>query len=206
MFEYSVLLWLREQAPVFPIVLYLRGGKGLEDEDYRVELFGRELFRFNYATVGLARLHAEEYLKTGPLGAGLAALMASAKDVDPVLFEMAMMRRVLDSGLDAARQLLLIDVIQTHSKLSAEERARFERLVSRKEYRTVKEVKTWSERIREEGVLEGKRETLLRLLTAKFGPLSPDAIARVAAVPSAAELDSYLERFVSAKSLEEMGF
>ena len=47
----------------------------------------------------------------------------------------------------------------------------------------MQEVKlTWSDRIRE----EGKRETLLRLLAVKFGPLSPETIAKVKAVPSAA--------------------
>ena len=58
---------------------------------------------------------------------------------------------------------------------------------------------------REAGLIEGKRETLVRLLTAKFGPLSPDTTAKVEAIPSAAELDAHLERFVSATSLEEMG-
>ena len=211
MFEYSVLLWLREQAPVFPIVLYLRGGQGLEDEDYRVELFGRELFRFRYATVGLAHLEAEEYLKTGPLGAGLAALMASARDVDPVLLEMAMMRRVAESGLDEARQFLLIDLIQTYSKLSVEERVRFEHLVSRKENRTVKEVKTtWSERLREEGreagLLEGKREALLRQLTTKFGAPSEATRSQIQALESAEELDTYLARILTADSIEDMDF
>ena len=76
---------------------------------------------------------------------------------------------------------------------------------------------TWSDRMREKfhregreegreaGLIEGKRETLLRLLKAKFGPLSPETTAKVVAIPSAAELDSHLEHFVSATSLEEMG-
>ena len=68
---------------------------------------------------------------------------------------------------------------------------------------------TWSDRMRAEGreagLIEGKRETLVRQLTAKFGPLSPETIAKVTAVPSAAELDAHLERILSATSLEEMG-
>ena len=70
-FEYSVLLWLRHRAPIFPVVLYLQGGEGLTDEEYQVSLFGRELFRFRYASVGLAHLLAEEYLESGPLGVAL---------------------------------------------------------------------------------------------------------------------------------------
>ncbi len=210
MFEYSALLWLRDQTPIFPVVLYLQGGKGLTDEEYRLSLFGRELFRFRYASVGLAHLRAEEYLKKGSLGAGLAALMARKKAGDPVVLRTDMERRVAASGLDEARKFLLFDVIETYFELSDDERERYETLISRREYRTVLEEKlTYSDRMREkfreEGLIEGKRDTLLRQLAAKFGPLSPETIAKVTAVPSGAELDAHLERFVSATSLEEMG-
>ncbi|MGH9461042.1 MAG: Rpn family recombination-promoting nuclease/putative transposase [Vicinamibacteria bacterium] len=201
MFEYSVLLWLRHRAPIFPVVLYLQGGRGLRDEEYKESLFGRELFRFRYASVGLAHLWAEEYVETGPFGAALAMLMRR-KPVEPVTHEAGLMRRVGESGLDDFGKFLLLNIIETYSRLSADERAQLERLISRKEYRKVLEVKqTWSERMRE----EGQRETLLRLLTAKFGPLSPEVTAKVKAVSSVAELDAYLERLLAAKSLEELG-
>jgi hypothetical protein len=206
MFEYAVLLWLRHRAPIFPVVLYLQGGEGLTDEEYQLTLFGRELFRFRYASVGLARLRAEEYVEKGPLGAALATLMRWRSRGQPVLLEAGLMRRVGESELDDLRKFLLLNIIETYSMLSAEERAQLERLISRKEYRSVLEVKeTWSERMRNEGIVQGKRETLLRLLTAKFGPLSPDVTKKVQAVSSAAELEAYLDRILKAKSLEDIG-
>ena len=206
MFEYAVLLWLRHRSPIFPVVLYLQGGKGLRDEEYRESLFGRELFRFRYAAVGLAHLWAEEYVDTGPLGAALAVLMRQTKRAEPVLLEAGLMRRVGESGLDPLRKFLLINIIETYSRLSAEQRAELERLLSRKEYRSVLEVKeTWSERMRNQGIVEGKRETLLRQLTAKFGALSPEATAKINAVSSIAELDVYLDRILTAESLEDIG-
>ena len=70
----------------------------------------------------------------------------------------------------------------------------------------MQEVKeTWSDRMRAAGAVEAKREILLRQLTAKFGPLSPEVIAKVKAVQSTAELDAYLDRFVAAESLEDVG-
>ena len=202
MFEHSVLLWLRHQAPILPVVLYLQGGEGLTDEQYRTRVFGREIFRFDYASVGLARLRAEEYVDTGPLGAALAVLMAPIKRADPVAFEADLMRRVAESELDDFRKFLLFDVIETYSRLSAEERARLERLISRKEYRTVQKVKeTWSDRMR----AEGKRETLLRQLRTKFGPLAPETIMKIDALESLEELDTYLDRILTAESLKEMG-
>ncbi|MGH9463297.1 MAG: Rpn family recombination-promoting nuclease/putative transposase [Vicinamibacteria bacterium] len=213
MFEYYALLWLRHRVPVFSIVLYLQGGKGLVDEKYQQSLFGREILRFRFASVGLARLRAKEYLGSGPLGVALAALMSRTGYRDPALLRHQMLRWVMTSGLDA-RKLLLVNIIETYFKLSDDEQRRFERLLARKEFRTVQEVKeTWLDRARgegrkegrEAGVIQGKRETLLRLLTAKFGSLRPDTIAKVAAVQSAAELDAYLDRFVAAESLEDIG-
>jgi hypothetical protein len=55
------------------------------------------------------------------------------------------------------------------------------------------------------GVLQGKRETLLRLLTAKFGPLPASVVHQIEAVTSTSELDTYLDRFVDANSLDDIG-
>ena len=114
MFEYSVLLWHSDQAPIFPVVLYLQGGKGLTDEEYRLSLFGRELFRFRYASVGLAHLEAEEYFRTGPLGAGLAALMAGKKAGDPVVLRTDMERRV---AVERARRGAEVPAVRCHRDL-----------------------------------------------------------------------------------------
>ena len=47
MFEYYSLLSSRYKLPIFPIALYLRGGKKvLGTEEYRVQLFGRDVLRF----------------------------------------------------------------------------------------------------------------------------------------------------------------
>ena len=55
------------------------------------------------------------------------------------------------------------------------------------------------------GLIEGKRGTLLRLLSAKFGPLPEATSSRVQALESLHELDSYFERALKANSLEEVG-
>ncbi len=55
-----------------------------------------------------------------------------------------------------------------------------------------------------DGKREGKRETLLRLLTKKYGPLSEEVTTRVRSLESVDELDAYLDRVLTATSLEEM--
>ena len=67
-----------------------------------------------------------------------------------------MLKRVVSSGLDEGRQYLLVHLIETFFELSAEERERLRRLVSRKEDRKVQDVElTWGDRLRKEGLEKG---------------------------------------------------
>ena len=60
------------------------------------------------------------------------------------------------------------------------------------------------EKGREAGVVEGLRRTLLRQLTAKFGELPQESKVRIEAL-SAADLDSLLDRVLTAGTLNELG-
>ena len=62
-----------------------------------------------------------------------------------------------------------------------------------------------ADKIREQALIEGRRETLLRQLTAKFGAPSEETRSRIQALESAEELDTYLERILTASSIEDMG-
>ena len=230
MFEYYSLLRARYRLPIFPIAVYLsRGKEGFATEVYREKLFGTDILKFQYESVRLAHLDAEEYVdKGGPVGAALAALMnRSARSPSRSLesLRVSMMWKVVESALDETSQGLLIDLIQTYFPLSEKQQERYDRLVARKENRKVQEVElTWAEKLeqkglekgleegrekgreegREEGLLTGKRETLLRLFSAKFGAVSKATTARVEAIDSVDELDALLERVLTATSPEDM--
>ena len=60
------------------------------------------------------------------------------------------------------------------------------------------------EKGREAGVIEGKRRTLLRQLSAKFGEISGRTRASVETM-SETDLDSLLERVLTASTLDELG-
>ena len=202
MFRYYAALTLRYAVPVFPIVVYLQGGSGLCEEEYRALLFGREVLRFGYQSVGLARLDPEEYLWVSPLGAALAALMSRTRLVEPLKLRVAMYESVLASPLTDAQKGLLAELIESYFELTPEEAQRFRQLVPKEEYRKMEELGlTWSDKIE----LRTKRETLLKLLAKKFGPIPEETAAKVNAVESFDEIDAYLERILTASSLEEMG-
>jgi hypothetical protein len=216
MFEYYALLRLNYGLPVFPIALYLRRGPLSKVAEYREALFGQELLLFRYHSLALARLPAEEYVGASPLGAALSALMSQEKTRDRARHKLSMLEPVVGSGLDEALKYLLVNVIETYFELSGEDAERYRLLVSRKEYRAVQEVElTWADKLmekgrekgreegREVGVIEGKRETILRLLATKFGDLPRDIAAKAEAM-SAAELDSVVDRLLTATTLDEL--
>ena len=203
MFEYYALLRARYKIPVFPIVVYLYGGReGLTTEEYRIHLFEDEILRFRYRCVELARLDVEEYRRgVGPVGAALGALMDSSRTPERAELRVSLLLQVIESGLDEARQLLLGNLIENYLELSAEEWERYRRLVVRKEYRKVQDVElTWLDKVE----LKGKHEALLILLEAKFGPLDEGTTARVRALVSPIAVDACLERVLTANSLDEM--
>ena len=224
MHEYYSLSCSRYELPVLPFALFLRGGKkGLGTQEYVKKILGRTVTQFRFESVHLARLAVEEYGgRGGPAGAGLAALMDRSAIGDVERLRASLMRRVVQSEPDEARQFILIDLIQTYFGLTAEQMTRYRRLVSRKEFRKVQDVElTWADKLlkqgeergiekgleqgREAGLLEGMREALLRCLAAKFGALPDRTTSHVRAIESVNELDALLERVVVVASLEEMG-
>jgi len=208
MFRYYALLWLRHRLPIFPIVVYLTSGAGgLMQEEYRSEVFGREVVRFRYECVGLGDLDAEKYAAMdNPVAAALAALMNRRRAKEPLTLRALMMQHVAQSNLDDARKFLLLNLIETYFALKAEEKEVFNRFIAQPEFREVRIMQvTWADRMKLEGEVRGKRETLLRLLSLKFGQLPEEVRARVQAIESPEELDVYIDRFVFANSLAEMG-
>jgi hypothetical protein len=214
MFHYYALLSLRYSKPAFPIVVYLRGGEGIGEEEYRASLFGREHLRFRFGALGLERLPASEYAGKGPLGSALGALMDRSSVGDPVRFKASMLREILEGELDVELKRLLVNVVETYFKLDTEQKEELRRLLATEEYKKMQETEmTYFDELeerarqkgREEGREEGKRETLLRQMTSKFGPLSDAVVLRVKALESGKELDLYLERLLTARSLDELG-
>ncbi len=209
MFHYYALLSLRYSKPVFPLVVYLHGGEGMSEEEYRVALFDREQLRFHYSALGLERLPASEYAGKGPLGWALGALMDRSSVGNVVRFKASMLKEILGSELDVELKRLLVNVVETYFELDAGQKEELRRLLATEEYEGMQETEMTyfdelEERGRQKGREEGKRETLLRQLTAKFGPLSEAVALRVNALESG-ELDLCLERLLTARSIDELG-
>jgi hypothetical protein len=107
--------------------------------------------------------------------------------------------------VDYAR-LLLYDVVQTFMPVPEDMRERYEEMIAGEEYRHLREYETtWAERLMLRGFFEGKRQTLKRQLTSKFGQLPPWVESRIDAIASEPELDLYLEAILTATCLSDLG-
>jgi len=105
------------------------------------------------------------------------------------------------------RKLLLLTVLETFSPLKTpEEKRRFQELMEKPKYRRTREFRqTWVNHLTMIGLLEAKRSTLLRQISAKFGPPPEEVVWRVRRLKSLDELDAHLEKVLTARSLEVMG-
>jgi hypothetical protein len=96
-----------------------------------------------------------------------------------------MLRAAVEKSVDPSQYMkcLLLDVIETYFVLSGEDAENYRDLVSREENRAVGDFeRTWAERLMLTGFFEGKRQTLKRQLTIKFGPLPSGVEGRVDAI------------------------
>lgn len=211
MFRYYMALRLRHDQPVFPIVLVLsRAAAGLDRPSHREAVLGEEVCAFRFWRIGLSRLSGAEYVsRANPLAPALAALMRPGSRARDEWKERCL-RAVASARTNEARRTLLLDCIESYLPLSPTEEARFHRRLEHRENKELMAMrKTWSEQLLERGERRGekraRRETLLRLMGAKFGTLPADVETRVAAIEDIARLDVLLERILTAHSIDEMG-
>ena len=215
LWRYNRMLHLRHDLPVHSFVLYLhRGSPGLQRSELRESSLGREVTRFRYTSLGLARASAVDYLaRPYPLGWALAALMRWPRR-DRAEHRQACLRRIAAARpLDDARRFLLFNCVATYLEWDGGAAEVEALLHGRREDPTMI---TWAEKVEakaaERGMqrglergLEGMRELLLQQLAMRFEPLPPEVGERLAAINSFEELARLGRRLLSAGSLEELG-
>jgi len=79
------------------------------------------------------------------------------------------------------------------------------RKIQQEEVQVMEFITSWQRKARAEGVLASRRETLLTLLSEKFGSVPETTSQRVQSIESKEELDRLLSQLIHANSLTEMG-
>jgi hypothetical protein len=205
MFDYYVQLRRDTGLPVLPIALFLRVGLEGKGWDTHEEYFwDRQIIRFEYAYVGLPGLPGEAYA-TGEnlLGVALSALMRIPAERRAELYAEGL-KRIARSGENDFRRFLLAECLEAYSDLDEAQKERLQTLLQTEAYHEVEPLmKTTYERGIERGIEQGERRLTLRLMEARFGPLSPTVEQKVEALSPEALTRLQLD-LLKAQTLEEL--
>ncbi len=205
MFDYYVQLRRDTGLPVFPIALFLRVGlEGSGWDAYEEHFWEQRVLRFEYAYIGLPAVPGEAHA-TGEnlLGVALSALMKIPPERRAELYAEGL-KRIAASDENDYRKFLLAECLETYSDLDDAQKERVQALLHAETYHEAESLmKTTYERgieqgmargieqgmvrgieqgmVRgiEQGMVQGERRLTLRLLDAKFGPLSPQVKQQV---------------------------
>jgi hypothetical protein len=209
MFEYYVQLRRDTGLPVLPIGLFLRVGlDGIGWDAYEEHFWEHQILRFDYAYVGLPALDGEPYA-TGEnlLGVALSALMRLPAERRAELHAEGL-KRIARSGENDFRRFLLAECLEAYADLDEAQQERLQRLLSTEQYQEVQPLMTTTyerglERGLERGIRQGEQRSALRLLEAKFGPLSADVKQRVEALSPEGLAQLQID-LLKAQSLQEL--
>jgi hypothetical protein len=204
MFEYYIQLRRDTGLPVLPVALFLRVGlDGVGWDAYEEHFWEHRVVRFEYAYVGLPALDGEQYA-TGEnlLGVALSALMRRPADRRAELYAEGL-KRIASSGENDYRRFLLVECLEAYAELDDGQKERLQALLQTDPYQEVESlmkttyergieqgiergiergIEQGIERGIERGIEQGERRLTLRLMEAKFGPLSPKVKQQVEAL------------------------
>jgi hypothetical protein len=164
----------------------------------------------SYVAFGLAGCDATTYLrKPQPLAWALAALMDPG-ELGRIGLKMACLRRIAAAGIPSNARDLLVDCVATYLNLTPAEISEYAILDTDGKNREARTMEmSWGDRLRQEGRREGMeqgaRRVLIRLLGQRFGKLPENVRRRIEEIDSVERLTRLSERVLTARSLEDVG-
>jgi DNA-binding SARP family transcriptional activator len=115
------------------------------------------------------------------------------------------LKRIASSGENDYRRFLLVECLEAYAELDDSQKERLQALLQTDPYQEVESLmKTTYERGIEQGIEQGERRLTLRLMQAKFGPLSPKVKQQVEALSPEALTQLQLD-LLKAKAIGELG-
>lgn len=201
MWQYYEFLRRQHRLPVVPVCLFLRVGLGGVGWDaYEERLWEHPLLRFEYAYVGLPALEGAQYASgENLLGVALAALMR-LPTADRARIKAEGLDRIARSRENDVKKFLLAECFDNYLGLSPADQGEFDRMQAARTGEGNVMLTKWHET----GRVQGLRESARRLLEKKFGPLAPDVLQRLEALP-ADKVEELIPAVLDAASLDDLG-
>ncbi len=137
------------------------------------------------------------------LGVALSALMRLPAERRAELYAEGL-KRIAGSAENDYRRFLLAECLEAYAELDEAQKERVQALLHSEAYPEVEPLmKTTYERGIEDGIVQGERRSALRLMGAKFGPLSAEVKRQVEALTPEALARLQLD-LLTAQALEEL--
>jgi hypothetical protein len=213
LWKYHMQIRQRHDLLVLPVLVNLRGGRpgmGLEVLEEGFEPLATVTFR--YRVLGLAGCRAEEWLpRPEPLTWALAALMQPGSWSRAEL-KVECLRRVREWEDTGQRKEVLVDWIESYVQLAGEDAAEYQRLLSLKKNKEVREMElTWLEKAEAKGRIQERARSvdqLQRMVLAgieqRFGAVPERVQAGVQAVRTLEPLGEMLKNLWLVPSADDL--
>ena len=197
MFRYFAKLHDKYKLPVYPLALLTFASPRKEQPDsYQVKFPDLEVLRFNYRVIQLNNFSWRDFIDHhNPLAAALMAKMRIDKKDRPRV-KAECLRMLLTSHLDAGKQSLIWEFVDTYLQLSAAEEKTFQRelvtIAPEAEEDAMELMTSWEKRGwkrgKKEGLIEGVAGLTLKLIQNRLGTL-PETLKRRLTALSLAKLE-----------------
>ncbi len=208
MFRYFARLYDRYDQPIYPIALcsYPRSRHPAADR-HEVRAAQRTVLTFQYQVVQLNRMDWRAYLTTSnPAAMALMARMRVAPE-DRWRVKAACLRLLAGAPLSGAQRRLIGQFVDIYLPLNAREEqalaAEVARLPGAAKEVVMELIASWERKGRAEGLREGQRLVVKRMLTHRFGALLLGVRERLATL-TADELTALADALLDFTSLAEV--
>jgi hypothetical protein len=214
MFKRFCQLFLRHETEIFPIGLFTDDAvwRTRVPDFFELRFPNKTIVHFAYHLIKLKNLDHRQFLESkNPLAYALMAKMNYNRR-ERVRLKADFLRLILGSGIDPARQSVLVEFVETYMRLEPAEQVKYRQIVARdhKYQKVAKMITTYEQagiRIgKKEGNKEGKQNALIMLLEKKFRKLKVAEKNRIRKIESVAKLDKLILSLLDAESLNEVEF
>jgi hypothetical protein len=180
MFRYFCSVFLKYDRPIYPIVVFSYDSpKRLDKSSFAIDFPDGQVLNFDYKIVQLNRLNWRDFLQQkNPVAAALMAKMRIRKQDRPTV-KAQCLRLLVTLKLDPAQMQLISGFVDTYLRLNSIEEAIFQSELDTMETREQEQIMQITTSWKEEGIVEGQSNTILRQLNRKLGNLSEETATQI---------------------------
>lgn len=185
MFAYFARLHEKHDLPVYPIAVFTYNTPfSLQPDSYQVTFPDRVVLNFQFRAIQLNRFRWQDFArKKNPAASALMAKMRIAPE-DRARVKLECVRLLSTLKLDEAKAQVILGFVDSYLRLDQEEQARYgvelQKLEPVEREKVMEVTMSWREAALQEGLLLGKQEGMLSVIThqieTRFGQL--DAATR----------------------------